>query len=121
FIAALGVRSSPIVLRHDGAAWRYAADLGFEHVGYRANGRDEPLPRDAADPRVVDADGDGHPGATLRLTIAGLADGELYVVQRGHSTLAGRVVARGQAAGRIDVRLFEQALLGADPGFLARQ
>lgn len=121
FIALLGAPSYPVALRYADDAWRYAADLGVERVGYRPADGGDALPRSAADPRVVDADGDGHPGATLRLTIAGLADGELYVVQRGHSALDGRVVARGHAEGRIAVHFFEQELLGAAPGFLARR
>lgn len=38
------------------------------------------VPAQADDPRVVDADGDGHPGVTIRVT--GLAGGEMYFVQR---------------------------------------
>lgn len=121
FIASLASHDYPLDIEYGADGWRYRADLGREHVGYRPQQPDAPLPRKAADPAVIDSDGDGHPGATLELSIARLAEGELYIVQRGHSALDGRVVALGQAEGRIDVRLFEQAVLGADPGFLLRQ
>jgi hypothetical protein len=120
FIAALASHDYPIDLDGDASGWRYRADLGHEHVGYRPRQPDV-LPRAASDAAVIDSDGDGHPGATLELSIARLADGELYVVQRGHSILEGHVVAVGAVEGRVDVRLFEQAVLGADPAFLQRQ
>ena len=47
----------------------------------------EPLPTSPGDRRVFDQDGDGHPGVTVR--VRGLASGELYVVQRATSVLAG--------------------------------
>jgi hypothetical protein len=42
----------------------------------------------------------------------------LYVVQRGHSILNGRIVQTGRVEGSIETRLFEQRVLGAWPGFL---
>jgi hypothetical protein len=119
FIAALAVHEYPLEITYGAGGWHYRADLGPEHVGYRPQPLDT-LPREATDPAVIDSDGDGHPGATLGLSIARLAEGELYIVQRGHSRLEGHIVAVGQVEGRIDVRLFEQAVLGADPGFLRR-
>jgi hypothetical protein len=47
-----------------------------------------------------------------------LPDGELYVVQRGHSVLNGRINQPGKIDGGIEVKLFEQRVLGAWPGFL---
>jgi hypothetical protein len=48
----------------------------------------DPLPKEAADPRVVDQDGDGHPGVTVR--VRGIVNGEVYVVQRGKAALFGK-------------------------------
>jgi hypothetical protein len=78
------------------------------------------LPTKPNDPAVYDWDGDGHPGATLKLSLPFLPDGELRVVQRGHSVLDGRVVGDGRIEGEIDVRLFEQRVIGAWPTFLNR-
>ena len=67
-----------------------------------------------------DWDEDGHPGATLKLSIPLLPTGELYVVQRGQSILTGRVTQAGTIEGGIEVRNFDQTVLGAWPGFLAK-
>jgi hypothetical protein len=69
---------------------------------------------------VFDWDNDGHPGATLKLSVPLLPDGELYVVQRGHSVLSGRITAGGKIEGGIEVRNFQHRVLGASPSFLNR-
>lgn len=43
----------------------------------------DPLPTDPADPRIVDADGDGHPGVTASISAGGGAlTGDLYLARR---------------------------------------
>jgi phytoene synthase len=119
FIAALGSHTYPVDVRNDGGEWRYAADLGLEQVGYRAD-RERPLPRSPDDPAIFDWDGDGKPGGTIRLRVPIAPDGELYVVQRGRALLDGRLVARDRAEGTIAIPLFEQAVIGAWPSFLLK-
>ena len=77
FIGAIGVRE-----------WRATLTDGVLHaprtpnsIGLRDTLEDQALPITADDPRVFDADGDGHPGVTIEVT--GLAGGEMYFVQRG--------------------------------------
>ncbi len=118
FIDALGTHTYPVAVSEAVDGWDYRADLGVETVGWRAD--DGALPTSIDDPRVYDSDGDGAPAATLRLTIPIAPDGELYVVQRGHSILDGRVVSPDRVEGRVDVRVFEQAVVKARPGFLRR-
>jgi len=118
FVAALAKHTYPIQLEQDAQGWRYQADLGVERIGYKAGDGDDKLPAAIDDPTVYDWDGDGHPGATLKLSVPLLPDGELYVVQRGHSVLNGRINQPGKIEGGIDVRIFEQRVLGAWPGFL---
>ena len=120
FIAALAQHTYPLQFERDEQGWTYSADLGVETIGYKPTGKDEKLPSTIDDPAVYDWDGDGHPGATLKISIPLLPDGELYVVQRGHSILRGRVFQPGRIEGSIDTRLFEQRVLGAWPGFLNR-
>ncbi len=120
FIAALAKHSYPIELVKDAQGWNYRADLGVERIGYRADGGEDKLPTKIDDPAVFDWDGDGHPGATLQLSIPLLPTGELYVVQRGQSVRTGRIVERGKIEGAIEVRNFDQKVLGARPGFLAK-
>jgi hypothetical protein len=118
FIAALGQHTYPIRVERDAQGWRYRADLGIERVGYREGPGDNNLPTAPDDPSVYDWDGDGKPGATLKLSVPLLPDGELYVVQRGHSILNGRITEPGKISGGIEVQSFEHRVLGARPGFL---
>ena len=120
FIAALAKHSYPIQLEKDAQGWSYRADLGMERIGYRANGTDDKLPAKIDDAAVFDWDGDGHPGATLKLSVPLLPAGELYIVQRGQSILTGQVVQPGKIEGGLEVRQFDQRVLAARPGFLAR-
>jgi hypothetical protein len=48
------------------------------------------LPTSDSDPRVIDQDGDGHPGMTIQ--ISGLINGDLYVVERNWTLLEGTIV-----------------------------
>lgn len=118
FVAALARHTYPIQLEKDDQGWRYRADLGIERIGYHAGYEDTRLPTEANDPAVYDWDNDGHPGATLKLSVPLLPDGELYVVQRGHSILTGRVTQPGKVEGGIEVLSFEHRVLGAWPSFL---
>ena len=120
FIAALAKHSYPIRIEKDAQGWRYRADLGVERIGYKASADDTKLPTTIDDPAVYDWDDDGHPGATLKLSVPLLPDGELYVVQRGHSVLNGRISQPGKIDGGIEVDGFEQRVLGAWPSFLNR-
>jgi hypothetical protein len=118
FVAALAKHTYPVQFDKDAQGWRYRADLGVERIGYRSSGNETALPTKIDDPAVYDWDGDGQPAATLKISIPLLPDGELYVVQRGHSILNGRIVQPGKIEGSIETPLFEQRVLGAWPGFL---
>ena len=120
FVAALGNHSYPITIERNGRDWHYRADLGIERIGYHEEASNGQLPNTMNDPAVFDWDGDGHPGATLKLTVPFLPEGELYIVQRGHSILNGRITEPGKVEGSVDVRVFEQRVLGAKPAFLNR-
>ncbi len=119
FVAALANHSYPIQLEKGAQGWHYRADLGIERIGYRNSGAEDKLPAKVDDPAVFDWDGDGHPGATLKISVPLLPDGELYVVQRGQSILTGRLVQPGRIEGHIDVRTFDQRVIDAWPSFLA--
>jgi hypothetical protein len=120
FVASLAKHTYPIQLEKDEQGWRYRADLGIERIGYKAGMTDDTLPSRIDDPSVFDWDNDGHPGATLKLSVPLLPDGELYVVQRGHSVLSGRITAGGKIEGGIEVQNFQHRVLGASPSFLNR-
>jgi hypothetical protein len=120
FIAALARPSYAVRLEKDAQGWSYRADLGLERIGYRANGAADKLPEKIDDGAVFDWDSDGHPGATLKLSVPLLPSGDLFIVQRAHSILTGRVLQPGKVEGGMEVRWFEQRVLGAKPSFLAR-
>lgn len=69
------------------------------------------LPTSPTDPRVVDHEADGKPGMTVR--VAGLLDGEVYVVQRGATTLEGLYDGADRFDGLVTWSQ-EQSILGAD-------
>ncbi len=100
-------------------AWRYHADMGFEHVGYLPEVPGSRPPRRPADEAVVDSDGDGKPGVTLHLSVGFLDPFELYVVQRRHAVLDGHVLDDGRVEGGMIVDL-DQKVIGSDPQFLDR-
>jgi hypothetical protein len=72
----------------------------------------DPLPTQADDPRVVDQDGDGKPGLTVRVSALGIFRGDVYVVQRVRTRLAGAVVSPDRIEGLIEWTT-EQVTLGA--------
>lgn len=72
----------------------------------------EPLPTRPGDPRVVDEDGDGHPGVTLLARLPGVIEVELYLVLRLRYRLAGTVVSPDRIEGLMEWS-GELVLLGA--------
>jgi len=68
------------------------------------------LPTDADDLRVSDPDRDGNPGVTV--LVRGMVDGEVYVVQRGRSSLRTSFVSSDRIEGVVDWSA-EQNVLGA--------
>jgi hypothetical protein len=74
------------------------------------------LPDDEDDPRILDADRDGHPGLTVQ--VRGLIDGDLYVVQRDTSEMTGELSAdQTRISGTMRWRV-QQAVLDATSVFL---
>lgn len=62
----------------------------------------DPLPIDPEDSRLVDLEGDGHPGMTIHASILGLFTGECYAVQRYRYRLEGTVFDANTIIGLID-------------------
>jgi len=73
------------------------------------------LPTDPTDPRLVDLDGDGHPGLTVLLT--GLIDGSAYVVQWDQFALAGRPTASDHIVGEVTFDTREN-VVDSDPALI---
>ena len=78
-------------------------------------GPSDPLPKDKADKRVRDADGDGKPGLTVQ--VRGMIDGDLYIVTRGWNELTGQARGKDRVEGRV-TWFNEQRVLDATSMFL---
>jgi hypothetical protein len=107
-----------VVVQRRGAGWSLEQKKRFVVVGARL--KDEKkgeLPGDASDARLVDQDGDGKPGVTVR--VEGLVDGEIYLAQRNWARLKGELKAPGLFAGRVWFGN-EQTILGATSPLLKR-
>lgn len=78
----------------------------------------DPLPTRADDARVVDSDGDGKPGLTVKASALGILSGDVYVVQRVRTRLIGTLVSPDRIEGLVEWST-EQLTLGAtNPLFL---
>lgn len=78
----------------------------------------EPLPTQPDDPRVIDQDGDGKPGLTVRASALGILSGNVYVVQRVRTRLVGTLVSPNRIEGLIEWSTEQVTLGGTNPLFL---
>jgi hypothetical protein len=109
-VQALKARTDPVTLGDDGETYR--ADMGRRDIGFvSSTGR---MPQNGDDASIVDPDGDGAPGVTLKLNlpVGGL---DVHYVQRDHAVLHGRVLSPDLVEGAIEVRALEQNVLSTSP------
>ncbi len=78
----------------------------------------ESLPTDPDDTRLVDLEGDGHPGMTIQASILGLFSGEGYAVQRYRYQLAGTVFDANTIVGFIDWTSEQSLVEATNPLFM---
>lgn len=77
----------------------------------------ESLPTDPNDPRIVDDDGDGKPGITVKIVVGDAIEGELYLARREIFAYEAFLVTPDEIVGTVDDRS-EQLVIGAsDPIF----
>lgn len=72
----------------------------------------DPLPTDPKDLRIFDQDGDGNPGMTLKASIMGLLNADIYVIQRDWNILRGWLTSSTTLDGLVEWGS-EQVILGA--------
>jgi len=77
------------------------------------------LPIDPNDPRVVDQDADGFPGMTVQVTLLGLMNAQIYVVQRVQYELSGAVLSTDRIEGLIRWSDEQIVLAATNPLLLA--
>ncbi|MEW5826215.1 MAG: hypothetical protein AB1778_05230 [Candidatus Bipolaricaulota bacterium] len=115
FIASLTPSPRVAALEWRDGMWTMRQEPYVEVRGAQlADPLEDPLPRDAYDPRVCDPDCDGHPGLTVPVCVAGLVCGETYVVQRILTELDGLVRSDGEITGRIDWQSEQNVLAASD-------
>jgi hypothetical protein len=91
--------------------WAYREDRRVRVLGaLLADPDKDPLPTARNDDRLRDPDRDRRPGVTVR--VRGMVSGELFVVQRSASALAGALVGDARLEGRI-AWSSEQTVVGA--------
>jgi hypothetical protein len=113
FLASLGEAAAEASIDASAAPERFVQPWTTEVRGARLDNPDtDSLPTTASDPRVVDQDGDGKPGLTVRVSALGIFRGDVYVVQRVRTRLAGAVVSPDRIEGLIEWTT-EQVTLGA--------
>jgi hypothetical protein len=118
FIRALGPVLRTATLQAAQGGWAFSQSSVTEVRGaVLADPEADPLPVTASDPRVIDQDGDGHPGLTVPVTLVGSIAGETYVVQRLRTALVGQVVDADTILGSV-VWTSEQNVLAASDEFL---
>ena len=78
-----------------------------------------PLSRDKNDPNIVDSDGDGKPGVTVRLIIGGLIKGKIYIIRREVFKNIVTVESADRIRGTV-IDESEQFILGASLKMLAK-
>ncbi|MCS6914916.1 MAG: hypothetical protein RMK29_11260 [Myxococcales bacterium] len=104
-------QDTPLLLSREGEVVRWSRPEAVTLLGVRLTDPErEPLPTTDNDPRVVDQEGDGKPGVTIRVMSA-LASGEIYVVQRQRNAMAGTV--QGDALIGLISDRSEQSVIGA--------
>ena len=120
FVRAMPARGYPLQLESGDGAPRFRADMGLEAIGFDPGVTGGNLPVDAGSAGVIDADGDGAPGATVLMDVPGVSDIRLHIAQRSRLVLRGESDGKGGWRGDIDIPLLEQRTLGAEPEMFAR-
>ena len=110
-------RMATLVL--DRCDFRFIQDWYTEVRGaILGNPENELLPIDPKDPKLVDLEGDGHPGMTIQASILGLFRGEGYTVQRYRYRLEGTVFNANTIIGLIDWTSEQTVVAASNPLFM---
>lgn len=114
FIRALPIKTYTLVLTQDDKGWRYDADLKPQWVGYHPEQAGTTMPTDPKHPAIYDWDGDGKPGASVLLDVPVFGEFKIYMVQRSHARLTGRIDNENKVTGQAIMMELSQRTIGAD-------
>ncbi len=109
---------SPFRIWADGDSLVFAKDESPIVLGAALKDASDPLPTTVSDARVVDQDGDGHPGVTVK--VSGLVTGEIYLVQRVRQSWSGRLNADGKLSFALMADNGDQTILDATSSLLKK-
>ena len=120
FMRALRPRPRTATLLEDDGQMRFEQPRYLEVRGAVLESPEtDALPVDAEDPRVIDQDEDGAPGMTVNVSILGLLDAQIYVVQRVQYELQGVVISSDRIEGLIQWTDEQNVLAATSPLLLA--
>ena len=110
-------------ISENGELLEFRSEEAVEVLGARlGDSLMDPLPTQADDARVVDQDGDGHPGVTVEISSRAVLvtiRGKVFVTQRTKLVESGSFSRTGEITGQIQWS-GEQYTLGSDSALLAR-
>lgn len=117
--AAIEPRVQEVRLYEEGGAWRVYRPESPVLLGIRGD-PSKPLSRDPLDPLLLDPDGDGHPGVTVKIDISGFLKGELYITRREIYRDYLALYPDGRWIGHVE-DLSEQFVVGANMKILQQE
>lgn len=117
--AAIEPRVQEVRLHEEGGVWKLYRPESPVLLGVGGDPM-RPLSRDSRDPLLLDPDGDGHPGATVRISIGGFLKGELYITRREIYRNYLSLYADGRWIGHVE-DLSEQFVVGASMAILRQE
>jgi hypothetical protein len=121
FVKYMGIDTKPARLEAVGNEWRLFQPRYTIVRGVRLQDPErDPLPTDPNDPRIFDQDKDGKPGMTIRVSVLGIIEGEIYIIQRDWNSLRSTVLTPTIIDGLMEWGS-EQVVLGASNPLLAGQ
>jgi len=116
FVSCLPSVVQTATLRRAAGGWAMSgATLVQVRGAHLAGSEGDPLPTSPDDSRVVDEDGDGHPGLTVHVRLAGIVSGNTYVIQRLTTALRGTVEDANTVTGTVDWTGEEIVLAASNP------
>lgn len=116
FVACMPSAVQTGMLQPSGACWAFAGGTLTQVRGaHLENPADDALPTSPDDPRVFDEDGDGQPGLTVHVRLAGVVSGNTYVVQRLILALHGSVDDANTVVGTVDWKSEENVVAASNP------
>lgn len=117
FTQAIIPRDAMVQFKPDGPSWRVIRPETPTPIGIKLDDPDEPLPMDPKDPRITDDDHDGKPGVTVKLTLYGQLETEIYIARREIFSYNLTLQENGELIGTVTDRS-EQLVVGSPLAFL---